>query len=179
MPLSDAELLAKASLGDRSAFGVLYDRYHADLYRFVLYLAGDSDMAEEIFQETWFRAAKSAGKKPIDSFKRWLFRIAVNFHRDELRKQKVRRLFLGDGQSQERSESAASPRETEGFEIREAILRAMDDLTPRQRAVFVLTYVEGFKVREVCEMLGKAEGTVKSTLHRALVVLREKLEDFR
>jgi RNA polymerase sigma-70 factor (ECF subfamily) len=186
MPLKDAELLAKASLGDQSAFGVLYNRYQADLYRFVSYLAGDSDMAEELFQETWFRAAKNAGKKPVDNFKRWLFRIAVNFHRDELRKQKVRRLVLGNRQTGRLPghpagglEVAAAAHETEGFEIRDAIVRAMDGLTHRQRAVFVLTYVEGFKIREVGEMLGKAEGTIKSTLHRALVILREKLEEFR
>lgn len=179
MPLNDAELLAKASMGDRSAFGVLYNRYQADLYRFVLYLTGDADMAEELFQETWFRAAKSAGKKPIDNFKRWLFRIAVNFHRDELRKQKVRRLFLGDGQPPDGGGPAAPLHGAGDFEIREAVIRAMDDLTTRQRAVFVLTYVEGFKIREVGKMLGAADGTVKSTLHRALVVLREKLKDFR
>lgn len=184
MPREDAELLARASRGDHSAFGGLYNRYQTDLYRFVLYLSGNRDEAEELFQETWLRVVRSLGRKPVENFKSWLFCIAANVHRDELRKKKVRRLFLGSERtaaSPERAtgESGAAAPDAGDFEIREALVKAMKNLTHRQRTVFVLTYVEGFKIREVCEMLGKAEGTVKSTLHRAVHILREGLEDFR
>ena len=65
------------------------------------------------------------------------------------------------------------------FAVREALTKAMKTLSHKQRTIFVLTYVEGYKIREVSEMLGKAEGTVKSTLHRAVLILREELKDFR
>lgn len=189
MPRDDAELLADASRGNQSAFTTLYNRYETDLYRFAFHLAGGPDAAEELFQETWFRAVKYLGKKPVVDFKKWLFAIAVNLYRDELRKRKVRRLFLGresveedHGGAETLGGTAVAPKvrpAAEGFTIREALNKAMKNLTHRQRTIFVLTYVEGFKIREVSEMLGKAEGTVKSTLYRALAILRDELKDFR
>lgn len=189
MPRDDAELLAKASRGDQSAFATLYHRYETDLFRFAIHLADGPDAAEELFQETWFRVVRHLGKKPVANFKSWLFAIAANLYRDELRRRKVRRLILGrEAVSEDRGDTTAQRAPTvvpgvrpaaEGFVVREALQRAMEKLTHRQRTVFVLTYVEGFKIREVCEVLGKAEGTVKSTLHRALVILRGELKDFR
>jgi len=188
MPRDEAELVARAGRGDQSAFAALYTMYEADLYRFSYYLADGPDTAEELFQETWFRAVKHLGKKPVANFKGWLFTIATNLYRDELRKRKVRRLFLGRepvdddyGETGADGRTAAAPQTTPaaGFAIREALNKAMKKLTDRQRTIFVLTYVEGFKIREVCEILGKPEGTVKSTLHRALVTLRSELKEFR
>ncbi len=187
MPRNDAELLTLASQGDQSAFARLYNKYETDLYRFVFYLAGEPDTAEELFQDTWFRAVKHMGRTRITNFKSWLFAIAVNLFRDELRRWKVRRLFLGREPVEEdygttESGPAAVPQvpsEADDFTIREGLNKAMKKLSYKQKTVFVLTYIEGFKIREVSEMLGKAEGTIKCTLHRALTVLRGELEEFR
>lgn len=189
MPRDDAELMAEAGRGDQSAFTILYHRYQSDLYRFALYLTGGPDVAEELFQETWVRVVRHLGRKQVVNFKKWIFAIATNLYRDELRKRKVRRLVLGRGTTEEdygeaRGEGARStvpetPPTSDGFAVREALTRAMRKLTHRQRTVFVLTYIEGFKIREVSEMLGKAEGTVKSTLYRTLEILRVELKDFR
>jgi RNA polymerase sigma-70 factor (ECF subfamily) len=188
MPRDDAELLARAGRGDQSAFATLYNDYEADLYRFVLYLADGPDEAEELFQETWFRVVKHLGKKPVTNFKQWLFTIATNYYRDELRKRKVRRLVMGSETTEDRYGGAAAeptpaiPQtrpEANGFALREALKKAMDKLTHRQRAAFVLVYVEGFKIREAGEILGKPEGTVKSTLYRALEIMRGELREFR
>jgi len=189
MPREDAELLAKASRGDQSAFAALYAMYETDLYRFVFHLAGGPEGAEELFQETWLRAVRHLGRRPVLDFKRWLFAIATNLHRDELRKKKIRRLVFSDqpidtddAESGARERPAGVPgtkRPADGFAIRDALRKAMKKLTHRQRTIFVLMYVEGFKIREVSEILGKPEGTVKSTLHRALEILRGELEEFR
>ncbi|MEJ2720246.1 MAG: RNA polymerase sigma factor [bacterium] len=183
MARDDAELLVRASRGDHSAFAALYERYESDLYRFVSYLAGEPDTAEELFQETWFRVVRHTGKQPVNDFKKWMFAIATNLYRDELRKRKVRRLFLGRETAGEDQGGTAAAWETsstaEDLAVREAIGRAMRTLTSRQRMVFTLTQIEGFKIREVAEMLGKSEGTIKSTLHRALEILRTSLKEFR
>lgn len=189
MPRDDAELLARAGRGDQSAFAALYNEYEADLYRFALYLADGPDAAEELFQETWFRVVKHLGKNPVTNFKQWLFTIATNLYRDELRKRKVRRLVAGSETSEDRyggtgadEPPPAAPHSrpvAEGFALREALNKAMKKLTYRQRTTFVLVYVEGFKIREAGDILGKPEGTVKSTLYRALEVLRGELEEFR
>jgi RNA polymerase sigma-70 factor (ECF subfamily) len=185
MSRDDAELLARAGRGDQAAFTALYDAYETDLYRFVLYLADGPDTAEELFQETWFRVVRNLGKNPVVNFKQWLFTIAANLYRDELRKRKVRRLFMGKEINQDRLSGVESfpsvihvRPEAEGIAIRDALDKAMKKLTRRQRTVFALVYVEGFKLREVGEILGKPEGTVKSTLHRALELLRVDLKEF-
>jgi RNA polymerase sigma-70 factor (ECF subfamily) len=189
MSRDEAELLAKAGRGDQTAFTMIYQRYESDLYRFTAYLAHSPDVAEELFQETWFRVVKNLGKKPVASFKKWIFAIATNLYRDELRKRKVSRLVLGRtiieeeyGDTRDEHEPVVVPETaptSESFAIREALTKAMRKLTPRQRTVFVLTYIEGFKIREASEILGKAEGTVKSTLYRALEILRAELKDIR
>ncbi len=189
MPREDAELLAKASRGDQSAFAALYAMYETDLYRFVFHLAGGPEGAEELFQETWLRAVRHLGRRPVLDFKRWLFAIAANLHRDELRKKKIRRLVFSDQPiDTDDAESGARERPAatsgvkpvaDGFAIRDALRKAMKKLTHRQRTIFVLMYVEGWKIREVSELLGKPEGTVKSTLHRALEILRGELKEFR
>jgi RNA polymerase sigma-70 factor (ECF subfamily) len=163
--------------------------YETDLYRFAFYLAGGPDAAEELFQETWYRAVRHLGRKPVADFKKWLFTIATNLFRDELRKRKIRRLVLGresveelhgDPEGEQRPPvTRAIPADAEGFAIREALNKAMKKLTHKQRTIFVLTYVEGFKIHEAGEMLGKPEGTIKSTLHRALLILRDELKEFR
>lgn len=188
MSRDDAELLARAGRGDQSAFATLYHEYESDLYRYSLYLADGPDAAEELFQETWFRAVKHIGHKPIRNFKQWLFTIATNLYRDELRKRKVRR-FVPLGESGEGDyrvpESDAVPAaplsnpSADDFALREALNAAVNTLTPKQRTAFVLVYVQGLKIREAGEVLGKPEGTVKSALYRALEALRAQLEEFR
>jgi RNA polymerase sigma-70 factor (ECF subfamily) len=189
MPRDDAELLARAGWGDQSAFATLYNAYETDLYRFVVYLADGPDTAEELFQDTWLRVVRHLGKKPVVKFKPWLFTIAMNLYRDELRKRKIRRLFMGAGAgdapyggggsdgppAMERHREPAA----EGIVVRDALDKAMKKLTPLQRATFVLVHVEGFKIREAAQIIGKPEGSIKSTLHRALKTLRAELKEFR
>lgn len=188
MPRDEAQLLAEASRGDQSAFTALYHMYESDLYRFVCYLAGGPETAEELFQETWLRVVRHLGRKPVISFKKWLFTIATNLYRDELRKRRVRRLFLGRTPVDEPAVETTPPKPAgipgtpageEGYAVREALAKAMDKLTPGQREVFVLAHVEGFRLQEVAELLGRPEGTVKSTLHRAVLTLRRELGEFR
>jgi RNA polymerase sigma-70 factor (ECF subfamily) len=174
MPRDDAELLARAGRGDPKAYAELYNKYESDLYRFALYLSGGPDVAEELYQETWFRVVKNLGNKPVANFKRWLFTIAANLHRDELRKRKVRRQYADEKTGTPHSRPAA-----DSIAIRKELHAAMEKLTEQQRSAFVLVYVQGFKIREAGEILDKPEGTVKSTLYRALELLRAELRELR
>jgi RNA polymerase sigma-70 factor (ECF subfamily) len=174
MPRDDAALLARAGRGDQAAYAELYNKYESDLYRFALYLTGGPDVAEELYQETWFRVVKHLGKKPVANFKQWLFTIAANLYRDELRKRKVRRQYADENTGTPYTKPAA-----DSIAIRDALHAAMEKLSDQQRAAFVLVYVQGFKIREAGEILDKPEGTVKSTLYRALELLRAELKEIR
>ena len=186
MPQDEAELVAKASQGDAEAFAALYRKYEKPLYRFVLYLTGKSSLAEELYQETWCRVARSFHKnRSVDNFKNWLFTISVNLYRDEIRKKKVQRFFLGREGVQEDYDdelpcaSIVVPSvkdSADQFELWEALNVALKSLTFRQKTVFMLHHVEGFRLSEIGKILKISEGTVKATLHKAVLKIRNELD---
>ena len=176
-----------------TAFDELYDMYKTPIYRFACALSGDARDAEDLFQETWLRAAKAAPASlgaRADAAKAWLFAIAANAHKDLLRKKRVRRLFLA-----ERSKSMAKRRvdadpgwdmpgdsREDGArrsDIRLCLRRAVSRLPDRERRVFILKDIEGFKHEEIGHALGIPEATVRTLLHRAVKKLRRELAGFR
>jgi RNA polymerase sigma-70 factor (ECF subfamily) len=178
---------------DMTSFDELYDMYNAPIYRFACALAGDARDAEDLFQETWLRAFKAlpAGREPAGSDpKAWLFTITANAHKDSLRKKRVRRLFLLE---RTRSMAAATADADPGWDvpghsredgalssdIRMCLRQAVSRLPGRERRVFVLKDIEGFKHEEIGRMLGIPEATVRTLLHRAVRRLRKELAEFR
>jgi RNA polymerase sigma-70 factor (ECF subfamily) len=167
--------------------------YKTHVFRFACALSGDARDAEDLFQETWLRAVKAAQAGPASGggeVKAWLFAIAANAHKDLLRKRRVRRLFLrertkvlGDRQAdadpgwdipgEGREDGAARS------DIRLCLRRALSRLPGRERRVFVLKDIEGFRHDEIGRVLGIPEATVRVLLHRAVKKLRRDLAAFR
>lgn len=184
MQQNDRQLALKACEGDHDAFEQLFHKFENAIYRFACYLTKDNHLAEEVYQETWVRVARSfSQKKRVTNFKSWLFTIASNVYKDELRRARLRRTFLLDEKTREDDHSEEtidrlyrSDKDEVNFEINEAVATAVSALTPKQRTVFSLCIIEGFKILETAKMLDIAEGTVKSILHRAVVKLRKRIE---
>lgn len=174
-------------------FDALYDMYHMHVYRFACALTGDARDAEDLFQETWLRAVKAhpAGREAEGSDpKAWLFTIASNAHKDSLRRKRVRRLFfLERTRSMAAGAADADPGwDASGYspedgetrtDIRLCLHRAVSHLPGRERRVFVLKDIEGFKHGEIGRMLGIPEATVRTLLHRAVKRLQKELAEFR
>jgi len=175
-----------------TSFDELYDMHRNDTYRFACALTDDARDAEDLFQETWLRAVKAgpAGRGPEASDpKAWLFAIAANAHKDLLRKKRVRRLFFLE-RTRSMGERTADadlgwdiPRH--GLEdgaarsdVRLCLRRALARLPGRERQVFVLKDIEGFKHGEIGRMLGVPEATVRTLLHRAVAKLRKELAEY-
>jgi RNA polymerase sigma-70 factor (ECF subfamily) len=176
-----------------TSFDELYEMYKTHVFRFACALSGDARDAEDLFQETWLRAVKAAQAGPASGggeVKAWLFAIAANAHKDLLRKRRVRRLFLrertkvlGDRQAdadpgwdipgEGREDGAARS------DIRLCLRRALSRLPGRERRVFVLKDIEGFRHDEIGRVLGIPEATVRVLLHRAVKKLRRDLAAFR
>ncbi|MBN2357325.1 RNA polymerase sigma factor [candidate division KSB1 bacterium] len=183
---TDAQLIVQSGQGDSRAFGELYKRYQNAVYRYLLCASGDPSWAEDMFQEVWLRVADHLrAKKTIQDFKKWLFTVAANYFRDELRKKYIRRFFMPEypGMSPEK-ESVCVPAVAESghmldkaYELRQDLSAALQKLTARQRTIFLLAAYEGFKMAEIARMLNLAEGTVKATLHKTVVKLRKELEN--
>ncbi|MEK3934775.1 RNA polymerase sigma factor SigX [Sporosarcina sp. FSL W7-1349] len=163
-----------------SVFHRLYDEYHHDVFKFLIYLTGDRDQAEDLMHEVYVRVLRAyAGFEGKSSEKTWLFSIAKNVAIDHFRKSAVRRKHLFDKFDWEKSELVSTgilPDELVSLndEMKE-LLQALDTCTGDQKMVVVMRYFQDLSIAETAEALGWTEGKVKTTQHRAIKALQKKL----
>lgn len=166
------------------SFDELYENYRTPLFSFAYYLTRDRGEAEDLFQEAWLRIVKHLPEKVImKSLKTWMFTIVANLHRDNLRKKRVRNLFLLHKHKETEMDPAGrsvknlngSHDEAYHSDLGRDINRALRQLPERQRQVFVLKEISGFKQAEICDIMGIPIGTVKSLMYRAVRRLQGEL----
>ena len=165
--------IQRAKDGDMAAFESLHREYVGRTYAIALRLLADEAEAEDAVQEIWVRVWERLGSFNGESaFSTWLHRLATNLTLDHLRRRK---------RQDDRSAPLDHP-ETRTHSVRPDrpgmrmdLERAIAGLPDGARTMFVLHEVEGFKCREVAELTGKAEGTVKAQLFRARKLLMEAL----
>jgi len=140
-------------------------------------LAGDQATAEDVVQNAFFRAHRAlAGFRGDASLDTWFYRILVREVQRQRRWQALRGWFAVDP---ELAPPAVDPRPVGDPGLRKRISTALEKLSAGQREAFVLVHLEQLTISEAAEVLGKAVGTVKSHLHRALAALRVELADLR
>ncbi len=150
------------------------ERFSKPLFAFIMRMIGDQATAEDIFQDTWIRVIRNIGTFRGDCrFSTWLFQIALNLCRNQMRR-KARRSFVG---IEEASNLADDP-EVDGMKILQAqkVRRLVASLPPKMREVIVLRYYHNKTDVEIAEVTGLPPGTVKSRIHRATELLRSKIE---
>ncbi len=181
---SDERLMRRFQAGDARAFEALVRRHRPALWNFLLRHVGDRARAEDLLQDTLLRAVKASGEW-VDRAKvtTWLFTIARNLATDELRRAVHRRAEPLDG----RDDDAAAPIDrataddpppdavAEGALLRPRLLAALAALPGEQREVFLLREQGGLGFREIAEVTGIPENTVKSRMRYALEGLRRAL----
>lgn len=186
MASADEQLIRRCREGDLAALEELLARYQNRLMTFIYSVVRDYHLAEDIFQETFLRVYREAGKfRAGASFKTWLYTIAVNLCRDALRRAKRRpEVSLETELVPEETDGSLrlsdllagrepGPREQAGGRETEAILAGeLSRLSEEHRQVIVLSRLNGLKYREIAEVLGVPSGTVRSRLHYALEQLR-------
>jgi len=139
-------------------------------------LAGDSAAAEDVAQEAFLKAHRGLSQFRDDAaMSTWFYRILVNEARSYRRWRAVRRRWAAVWSSGETEVGVTTPLPDPSLQRR--IAAALETLSPGQREVFVLVYLEGFTLEQTATQLGKAIGTVKAHLHRALHTLRAELGD--
>ena len=145
-------------------------------YRLTRNEADASDLTQEAFIRV-FRAWKSF--VPGTSFLSWIYRIVTNLHRDELRRRKGRYLEEIPEDNAPQEFGGGRPLAIQPIDdyveaqMSESMAKALDALTPEQRAVLVLADVEEYSYQEIAEIVGCSIGTVRSRLHRARGQLRK------
>jgi RNA polymerase sigma-70 factor, ECF subfamily len=179
----DRELMERLARGDREALAPLMERHHRRLYRIALsYLrnADDAlDAVQEVFVKAFVNAARWDARSEVGP---WLTRIAINQSIDGYRRVRRRRTaeepLEEEGQVRPLPADDPSPeRRVMGREISERVAAALARLPEKQRAVFVLRHYEEMSLEQISECLGMSLGTVKSSLHRAVHRLRDRLQE--
>lgn len=180
-PSDDTLLVERARAGDTEAFRELVERYSGRIFRLAYRILGDEPSAEDAVQETFLRAYRSLARFDARSqFGTWLHRIAANTSVEILRKhQRTRPERIGEeaGAASPLPSHAPGPdRRALSQEVERAVRGALADLSPTERAAFVLRHFEGRSIAEICGALGLRESAGKQAIFRAVKKLRRVLE---
>ena len=156
-------------------FDLVYREYFDPVYRYALSLSGDAQAAEEITQETFFKAMGALDRfRGESSVKSWLFAIARNAWISELRRRKAAPLEQAEAVPDpgEAPEEALINRE-EGLQIH----RLLHDLPEPYREVFTLRTLGQLGFRDIGSLFGKSENWACVVYHRARAKIKEKMEE--
>lgn len=163
-----------------SVFHRLYEKYHQDIFKFLIYLTRSREQAEDLVHEVYVRVLNAyQGFKGESSEKTWLFSIAKNVAIDHFRKQTVRRKHALERFDWENSELASSRPLPDEFvvlnEQMQELLNALETCTGDQKLVIHMRYLQDLSITEAAQILGWSEAKVKTTQHRAIKALQKKL----
>lgn len=185
---SDEKLMVQVAEGHQASFTILYNRYKLRLYRYIYRMTGDSQMAEDIFQETFLRLYRYAPRyKPVAHFSTFLYRIATNLVLNEMKRRKIVSFItfskksesFSDGTQYEESipDGTHSPEDSAYLDqLSEHLQRAVNLLPETMRATFLLSEYEEKKYEEIATILDCSLGTVKSRVNRARNKILKYLE---
>ena len=175
---TDAELVGRTLAGDRSAFGVLVERYAASVRRVARAVLGDPDDADDAAQDGFLAAmVKLRQYDPQRPFGPWLMRVVANAATDRRRRRTVRRVDPLDGTLV--AGGPAPDVETQRRALAQRLREALAQLPERRRLAVVLFDVEGYSHAEIGRILGVPEGTVRSEVFHARRALRALLVDWK
>ena len=182
---TDEELILRFQEGDEQAYIELVKRYKDKLINFVYRLVSDRDQAEDIIQDTMLKLyTHKHYYKNIAKFSTWIYTIAGNFAKTELRKKKTRKVTnnsqLGpEDRDYDPPSGDASPQKlVERDFINGKIHEAIDNLPEHFRVVTVLRDIEKLPYEEISSIVDVPLGTVKSRINRARLQLQKDLKNY-
>jgi len=180
---SDEDLIEKFQNGDLYAFDLIVKRYKNQLLNFVYRFLGNAEEAEDLVQETFLRVYRNRkAYQKVAKFSTWIYTIAGNLAKTELRKRKRRKFFsisdLGYNEKDyDISDEAFNPeKDVDGRMKEEIIHKEIDDLSPKFREVILLRDVQQLSYEEISQIVNIPLGTVKSRVNRGRLKLQEKLK---
>ena len=186
----DETLMLRYQQGDRAAFAQLVRRHQTPLYNFALRQVRVPQVAEDVVQESFVRVVQNAADfKHEARFTTWVYTITRNLCIDHLRKRALRkhpsldesRGEEGDGPTlgeQTADPRASVERDATAIELKERIASAVDTLPDEQREVFLMREIANLPFKEIAEITGVPENTVKSRMRYALERLQEHLSEY-
>ncbi len=180
---SDEVLIGRFQQGDNYAFDLLVKRYKDPLINFIYRFLGSQTDAEDVLQETFLRLYKNKHYyKEIAKFSTWIYTIAGNLAKTELRKRRRRTFFSinqfgGEDKDYEIPDDSNNPEQETNTQITDDIIQAaIERLSPKFKEVIILRDIQGFSYDEISEMIKVPLGTVKSRVNRARLKLQADLQ---
>ena len=180
----DLALIKRFQSGDATAFEPLVSKYKDKIYDLAYYYTHDVEDAYDLSQEVFERAFKALGGfRRRSSFYTWLYRIAKNAGIDYVRRRSRLQtvpieewVYSHESFSTGADDSPAG--EVELDELRHQIARAIDQLPPKQKAVFIMKRQQELSLEEIAQILGRSVGTIKAHLSHATHKLMNLLEPY-
>jgi len=184
--MTDTELVERIINGDRTGLNVLVGRWEKTIYNFVYRYLGDKELTRDVTQKTFIRVYKNLNKlRDINKFSSWIYQIAANLCKDELKK-KGHRDMLSIDVIHENSENgfhmpnelietdiSQPDNELNNKQIGTIIQKALNKLPEEQRVVIIMKEYQGLKFKEIAEALDESINTVKSRMYYGLNGLKK------
>lgn len=178
----DREAVTRWQAGDMEAFTTLVQRHEGRVFRLLLRMTGSREEAEDVSQETFLSLHRHGHRfRQECRFSTFVYRVAANAALNRRRslkrsRDRINRLEVRQAAGDDLPHSPRNPEDaTAGLEIEARVQEALLQLPDSLRLPVVLYEIEGLSYGEIASVLGLAEGTVKSRIHRARQVLRTKL----
>lgn len=174
---SDDELMRGTALGETAAFETLLRRWENPVFTFLRQMLGDAEEAQDLTQDTFVKVYGEARRyQAAGKFRSWLFRIAGNLARSQLRRRQIIRwvpfiVSFYDQAQQHYGPERGLEREDDIARVR----RALERLPARQRQAVILRRYESMSYKEIAESLGSSVAAVQALLNRAMNTLRGEL----
>jgi len=173
--LLDSDLIKGCISGDRRMQELLYKKFSPKMYAICLRYAGNTDDAQDLLQEGFIKVFKNLEKfRNEGSFEGWMRRVFVNTSIEHFR----RKVNLNSITENEEKGIEDSTWNVLDSLAEKDIIELIQELSPGYRTVFNLYVVEGYSHKEIGDMLGISEGTSKSQLARAKMILQKKVNLF-
>lgn len=182
--LSEAEAIRLAQSGDAGAFERIYQLHNRRVYALCLRMVGNTAEAEDLAQDAFMQLFRKIGTfRGESAFSTWLHRLAVNVVLMKLRKKRLPETSLDE--TNDPDDESSGPRKEMGTQDllltgsidRVHLERAIEQLPPGYKQVFVLHDIQGFEHNEIAGLMKCSIGNSKSQLHKARMRLRELLQE--
>lgn len=175
---AETQLIARAQQGDEEAFAALFEAHKRRVYSLCLRMLGNPTEAEDLTQEAFLQLfRKIATFRGESAFSTWLHRLSVNVVLMHLRKKGLNQISLDETENSQgepiKRDYGDDDRRLVGSIDRIGLNRAIAELPPGYRTVFILHDVEGYEHNEIAEIMNCSIGNSKSQLHKARLKLRE------
>jgi RNA polymerase sigma-70 factor, ECF subfamily len=181
--VTDEDLILAFQNGDVSAFEEIVRRYRDPLFNFVVRLLGDAFFSEDIVQETFLRVYRNRHRyHQVAKFSTWIYTIASNLAKTELRRRKVRNFFSISSKGEDEKDydlidsSSDIERDVDGVLKSEIILKEIDALPFHFKEAVLLRDIQDLSYEEISQILNVPLGTVKSRVNRGRSRLQKRLK---